>query len=238
MDFTKTSLETMTRNYMDHHGLHDWSIRIGSARNLAGMCNYSRKQITMSLYLANAMSTENVIDTILHEIAHALAGHKAGHGPEWKVKCLEVGARPERCYDVSLVAEEKRYRWTGICPNHGELVQRNRRSAFDCARCGHSILWKDNENPNNAPKAFGSAHETKLAQLLEKYNATLESNAIVAPKGFRWADSELHYLDLDSPFYYETDSGRARSKSAVFNIVLREMSGGLTPCDSKCIECA
>lgn len=36
-------------------------------------------------------------DTVLHEIAHAIAGHKAGHGPAWKAIARKVGARPVRC---------------------------------------------------------------------------------------------------------------------------------------------
>jgi predicted SprT family Zn-dependent metalloprotease len=36
-------------------------------------------------------------DTVLHEIAHAIAGHKAGHGPAWKMVARMIGAKPQRC---------------------------------------------------------------------------------------------------------------------------------------------
>jgi predicted SprT family Zn-dependent metalloprotease len=40
---------------------------------------------------------DEIRDVILHEIAHALAGHKAGHGPVWKAAARKVGAKPSRC---------------------------------------------------------------------------------------------------------------------------------------------
>ena len=33
-------------------------------------------------------------DTILHEIAHAIAGANAGHGPVWKAVAKRIGAAP------------------------------------------------------------------------------------------------------------------------------------------------
>ena len=33
-------------------------------------------------------------DTILHEIAHAIAGVEAGHGPAWKAVAQRLGATP------------------------------------------------------------------------------------------------------------------------------------------------
>jgi hypothetical protein len=32
-----------------------------------------------------------ILDTILHEIAHALVGHKEAHGPVWVAKAKEIG---------------------------------------------------------------------------------------------------------------------------------------------------
>lgn len=36
-------------------------------------------------------------NTVLHEIAHAIAGHRAGHGFAWQAVARTIGARPERC---------------------------------------------------------------------------------------------------------------------------------------------
>ncbi len=37
---------------------------------------------------------EQVRDTVLHEIAHAIAGPEAGHGPLWKATARRIGATP------------------------------------------------------------------------------------------------------------------------------------------------
>lgn len=40
---------------------------------------------------------DQVTDTILHEIAHALAGPAARHGPAWKSIARRLGATPKSC---------------------------------------------------------------------------------------------------------------------------------------------
>ena len=39
-------------------------------------------------------SEEQLLDTVLHEIAHAIAGHEAGHGLLWKATARRIGATP------------------------------------------------------------------------------------------------------------------------------------------------
>ena len=34
------------------------------------------------------------VDNLLHEIAHAIVGREAGHGPLWKVTARRIGATP------------------------------------------------------------------------------------------------------------------------------------------------
>lgn len=239
MNFTKDSLRTMTRNLMDHHNLHDWKIRIGSARNLAGLCNFSRKQITISLFLANAMTTENVTDTILHEIAHAIAGHKAGHGPEWKAVCVRIGANPSRCYDTNDVDPEKRFRFRGYCPSpehRDRKYGRNRRSNITC-RCGERFVWEDTENPSEPAKAFSPTHVTALSQALQKVGATTSSDGVfLAPKGHVWSAEGMHYIDPTLSYYSEDDYGRERSVSAKAKAVLDTVLDGVTTCNCGCID--
>ena len=43
---------------------------------------------------------EEIRDTVLHEIAHAIAGPEAGHGPLWKATARRIGATPRaKTYD-------------------------------------------------------------------------------------------------------------------------------------------
>ena len=85
--------------------------------------------------------------TLLHEVAHALAGPKAGHGPEWKRIAAELGYVGGRTHDQPIA--EDRARWRGHCPAGHEFV-RFRRPTRDlaCGRCGrgfdraHLIQWR------------------------------------------------------------------------------------------------
>ena len=57
---------------------------------------------------------EKVLDTLLHEIAHALAGPKARHGPVWKAIAKKLGATPRACdtCDETVVMPGD---WQAIC---------------------------------------------------------------------------------------------------------------------------
>ena len=96
------------RQMMDEHGLRAWSLYFSHGRRLLGKCVYRDQAIFISRHHAVNHQPEQVNDTILHEIAHALAGSKAGHGPEWKAIALRIGAVPEsRAYEKDK-AERKR----------------------------------------------------------------------------------------------------------------------------------
>ena len=82
------------RALMDRNGLHDWSLRFGNARKKLGECRAKEKLIVLSRAHAAGGAPDDVTDTILHEIAHALAGPAAGHGPTWKAVARRLGARP------------------------------------------------------------------------------------------------------------------------------------------------
>lgn len=133
-----------------------WTFAWSQAADEFGRCEYSRKRIVLSETLTrlNAENEEEIVDTILHEIAHALAGHRAGHGWQWQEKARLVGARPQRTYDSKKVAVPA-YKWTGTCPSCGKEI--HRRTLFkeartmSCGRCSGGtwnaafvLEWKEN----------------------------------------------------------------------------------------------
>lgn len=107
--------ERMARNLMEVHKLDGWSFKWDSARARAGQCDYKRKVISLSRPIAELWGPEGMRDTMLHEIAHALAGFKAAHGPDWKAVCRRIGAEPERCYPVGENTLLPPTRYTGTC---------------------------------------------------------------------------------------------------------------------------
>lgn len=86
------------RQLMKMHGLSGWTFRFDHARRRFGSCRPRIRTITLSRHLTFLNTQEQVLDTILHEIAHALTLGD-GHGEKWKKMCLRIGAKPQRCYE-------------------------------------------------------------------------------------------------------------------------------------------
>src|SRR6476620_7955328 len=99
---------------MREHNLVGWTFRFDHARRRFGSCRTREKVITLSRPLTILNTIDQVRDTVLHEIAHALT---PGDGPglRWRQKCREIGAKPARCYtdeEVALPARKPaRYRF-------------------------------------------------------------------------------------------------------------------------------
>jgi predicted SprT family Zn-dependent metalloprotease len=86
------------------HNLLDsgWVFQFDKATTRFGCCNYTRKVISLSKPLVEANSWDNVKDTILHEIAHALTPGQ-NHNNVWKQKAIEIGCTGDRCYNSEEV---------------------------------------------------------------------------------------------------------------------------------------
>ena len=89
------------RALMDEHGLHEWTFRFSAARGRLGECRERERLIRLSRRHAVNGDPREVRDTILHEIAHALAGARARHGPAWKAIAKRIGAaESKRFHDL------------------------------------------------------------------------------------------------------------------------------------------
>ncbi|HEY7425103.1 MAG TPA: SprT-like domain-containing protein [Gemmataceae bacterium] len=137
----KLALELMTR-----HGLHDWNFGFNRRKRAMGLCRYAARTIELSIYLVDRNGAEEVRDTILHEIAHALVGSEHGHDAVWKRKCLEIGAKPERCGQADMPSG----RWQACCGSCGRIFARHRRpkrlQGWFCRMCGPQrggLAWRE-----------------------------------------------------------------------------------------------
>jgi hypothetical protein len=127
-----------TQAAMDAHGLTDWSFRFDSAVQRAGITRFDRKVISLSgpimrRYAAEG-ATDEIRETVLHEIAHALAGHRHGHDATWRAIARRIGSSGRRT--VAPDAPTVEPAWVGTCPV-GHEVRRHRRPAGvrSCSRC-------------------------------------------------------------------------------------------------------
>lgn len=99
---------SQARDLLDSHGLKTWALRFGSARSKLGECRHRQKLIVLSRHHAATGTADQTTDTILHEIAHALAGAEAGHGPAWKALAARLGATPKSCAPESETVRQQR----------------------------------------------------------------------------------------------------------------------------------
>lgn len=111
-----------------------WSFGFDNAKRRAGLCDYSRRRISVSRYLSARYDDETNHQTLLHEVAHALAGPKAGHGPKWKAIARDLGYTGGTTHHGETAVELAP--WVGTCPA-GHIAYRHRRPsrAASCVRC-------------------------------------------------------------------------------------------------------
>lgn len=127
------------------HDLSDWSVAFDRATKRFGLCRHRTKTISLSAPLVKLNDIDAVTDTIRHEVAHALAGHAAGHGPQWRAMCAVTGARPERCISAANVVMPPANYYLA-CPTEGceTRVPRQRKTAsrYGCRRHGTELVWE------------------------------------------------------------------------------------------------
>jgi predicted SprT family Zn-dependent metalloprotease len=109
---------------MQYHDLRDWNFQFDEAVKRFGYCHYSRKLISLSAPIVLLNSDEQVKNTILHEIAHALVPW-GGHGKGWKETAISIGCDGKRCYDSTVT--QPTTNWRAVCDLCGFISNRYRR---------------------------------------------------------------------------------------------------------------
>lgn len=112
-------------------GLPDWSFLWDRAKRRLGSCRYLDRQITLSRHFVtcNRDNEDQIRDTILHEIAHALAWvhhQEKGHGSFWKQFCRELGVLPRASAPAQSV-EQPPCKYLVRLKDTGEIVGRYHR---------------------------------------------------------------------------------------------------------------
>lgn len=111
-----------------------WSFGFDNAKRRAGLCDYTRKRISVSRYLSARYDDDTNHQTLLHEVAHAIAGPAAGHGPRWKQVARDLGYVGGTTHAGETAIELAP--WVGVCPA-GHLAHRHRRPTrpASCVKC-------------------------------------------------------------------------------------------------------
>lgn len=130
----------------NHSELKGWTVTFNNRKRAFGVCNYSKLQIELSSILVPVMTDEAILDTIIHEIAHALTrGHN--HDRVWQAKCIELGGNGQRCGGPDkykdgkvgqLIIQEKLAKYTLSCPCCDNKSHKNRKptKSYSCNNHG------------------------------------------------------------------------------------------------------
>lgn len=126
-------------NLLDVHGLlaKGWAFGFNKNKRRLGVCKQDDKRIELSEHYVLRNSREHVLDTVLHEIAHALVGTEHGHDDIWKAMCSRIGATPQSCSSTANMPEGY---WQARCPGCFTTFTRHRRPrrlrGRYCVACG------------------------------------------------------------------------------------------------------
>lgn len=113
-----------------------------------GTCYYTKKQISLSKFLVQAKprTIEEWHNTMIHEIAHAIAYDMGSHGHTrlWRSVFLSMGGNGERASDSDHgVINPSMAKYTLTCPNgHVAMAHKSSRKTSGQASCGEcSKVW-------------------------------------------------------------------------------------------------
>jgi predicted SprT family Zn-dependent metalloprotease len=128
----------LARELMVKHQLNQWSFQFDHATKRAGCCHYATHLLSLSHEFAKRAPDEEIRETILHEIAHALVGQAHGHDDVWRAKALETGCSGRRCHDLQFTPP----RYIVKCEQNCWVAtaERRRRGAV-CKRCRGKVLY-------------------------------------------------------------------------------------------------
>lgn len=153
MDLNKA--KNKMNELLKEHNLSNWSFDFDRAVRRLGQCVWKKntritRKITMSRVMTESRTDKEVINTMLHEIAHAIDFETRGislHDEKWKSIAIRIGCDGKRCSSVDSKITETNYKWLAVCPEHGVLGgwQRKPKDNKVCRRCRKHIEIRENK---------------------------------------------------------------------------------------------
>lgn len=164
MEFRRSMTSTLNRkNQVEHlarsliaqhlgHRVPPWTFRWNRRKSAIGVCNYRYRRIEFSEQYLH-LPDEEVRDTVLHEIAHALAGSDAKHGPRWQYVARQIGAKAERVRNLPL-DQGPLPQWVTVCD------QCSRATAVTYRRRTDRVLAR-----RRCPRCYGPVKQLPIKEI-------------------------------------------------------------------------
>lgn len=132
----------LARHYIGIYCPSGWTFAFDNAKARHGQTDYQRRRITLSRYFVELNDEDMVKETILHEVAHVLAGSAAAHGPKWRAIAVSLGVRPQASKRSNMPVGK----WRGLCTcGYPHFKHRKPRTRLMCTKCMDDITWIDYE---------------------------------------------------------------------------------------------
>jgi len=138
------------RDMIDEY-IPGWTFVIDNAHRRLGQCRYLPREIGISRCVLQHADDHALMNTLTHEIAHAIVGRGHGHDSVWQRKHIGLGGDGERCSTAPEGAKPGRYEAKCLnadCPNdtlawRWQLNAKWRNGAGRCKACRGNVEWID-----------------------------------------------------------------------------------------------
>ncbi|MGX6600803.1 SprT-like domain-containing protein [Micromonosporaceae bacterium Da 78-11] len=158
--------QQLATGLLAQHRLAGWRLSFDNAKTRAGACHSGRREITLSRPLISLYSPEQVTETVLHEIAHALAGSGHGHDQRWRTIARRIGCSGSRCLPAD--APQVDGPWVGVCAaGHRTSAHRRPIRVRSCPQCSarFDVSAVYSWTFRGAPAAMDPRYDAELRRL-------------------------------------------------------------------------
>jgi predicted SprT family Zn-dependent metalloprotease len=137
------ALKTEAGRLFERHGLSGRKLEVSARlKRTLGLCDYRRRSIRVNRFYAENNSEAVVLNTLRHEVAHALTpGH--GHDSTWVAAAVRLGCTARRVCDEDVLLPAGRFQ--AVCPNCQRTYHKHRLRAcqpgrrYYCLACGREL---------------------------------------------------------------------------------------------------
>lgn len=220
-------VKKLARTTMDTHGLKQWNLSMVQSKSFAGRCKRGRWDlnpelswgtIELSIDFMEVFDHEHTLNTILHEIAHALDKPRTKtvktaygkqqraihHDAEWRAIAKRIGCTGDRC--VAPDAPNVKSRYKGICAK-GHETSRHRlthqaKHNMSCSQCSNKFSrefmfdWYDNGVLIHSRQPLGTT-TGRMAQTNPDLQAMPKTNPPMVKTPYVPTPSTIYSYDSD-----------------------------------------
>lgn len=173
----RRELEQSTLKLLVEHGIAGWTVGFDNADSRAGQCNFTAQRISYSVLFMLTATKQERLNTMLHEVAHAITGPNHGHDADWESNFVALGGNGSAfAYASSESYTEDRYLWIGVCPTCGDRTGFHAapEDVWGCYKCPKTVSVLNRvfdlrlRGEPKTPTEVGKKYATSYAKLVKE----------------------------------------------------------------------